>query len=502
MTEVFSLTLDTPAYKGTVSINTGLFINGKWCKPVEEQKIEVVNPTTGKFITNVDGGSSKDVDLAVDAAEKAYKTSWGLKVPGSTRGQMLLKLANLIEQNADEFAALEALNCGKPFALAQREIQVGCVDELKYYAGWADKVHGKTIETTENKMAYTRHEPFGVVAAIIPWNGPLTMLAWKVGPALATGNTIVVKPSELTPLTALKFASLVNEAGFPPGVVNIVNGYGQTVGAAMASHPRIRKIAFTGSTLTGRKIQEAAAKSNLKVVSLELGGKSPNIIFDDADLEQAIKWASVGIFSNMGQVCCAGSRIYVQEGIYDAFIKGFAAAAQYLQQNTGDPFSGKAMHGPQMSSSQFDRIMGYISSGKADGAHVHTGGERHGNEGYFIKPTIFTDVKADMKIAQEEIFGPVGVVMKFKTEEEVIEMANNTTYGLACGIFTENVSRAIRVAHALEAGTAWVNIYNSIDINVPFGGYKQSGIGREQGEYVLENYTQVKAVHINIGLKL
>ncbi|THV04402.1 aldehyde dehydrogenase [Dendrothele bispora CBS 962.96] len=502
MAEIFSLTLDTPAYKGGVTINTGLFINGKWVKPVDEQKIEVVNPTTGKIITAIQGGSSKDVDLAVNAAEEAYKTLWGLKVPGSIRGQMLLNLANLIEQNAEEFAALEALNCGKPFASAQREVAVGCVQELKYYAGWADKVHGKTIETTENKMAYTRREPYGVVAAIIPWNAPLSMLAWKVGPALATGNTIVVKPSELTPLTALKFASLVNEAGFPPGVVNIVNGYGNIVGNAMAYHPRIRRIAFTGSTLTGRKIQEASAKSNLKVVTLELGGKSPNIIFDDADLEQAIKWASTGIFANMGQLCCAGSRIFVQEGIYDAFMKGFSAAAQHLQQNAGDPFSGNALHGPQVSSTQFNRIMGYINSGKADGAQVYTGGKRHGNEGYFIQPTIFTEVKPTMKIAREEVFGPVGVVMKFKTEEEVIEIANDISYGLACGIFTENVSRAIRVAQALEAGTAWVNTYNTIEISVPFGGYKQSGIGREQGECVLEHYTQVKAVHINISLKL
>ncbi|THU91603.1 aldehyde dehydrogenase [Dendrothele bispora CBS 962.96] len=464
MKETFSLTLDTPAYKGGVTINTGLFISGKWVKPVDEQKIEcyvmirlslalfvILGAATGKVITAIQGGSSKDVDLAVNAAEEAYKTLWGSK-------------------NAEEFAALEALNCGKPFASAQREVAVGCVQELKYYAGWADKVHGKTIETTENKMAYTRREPYGVVAVIIPWNAPL--------------------PSELTPLTALKFASLVNEAGSPPGVVNIVNGYGDLfyniVGKAMAYHPRIRKIAFTGSTLTGRKIQKASAKSNLKVVTLELGGKSPNIIFNDADLEQAIKWAFTGIFANMGQLCRAGSRVFVQEGIYDAFIKGFSAAAQHLQQNAGDPFSGNALHGPQVSSTQFNRIMGYINSGKTDGA----------------QPNIFTEVKPTMKIAREEVFGPIGVVMKFKTEQEVIEIANDITYGLACGIFTENVSRAIRVAHALEAGTAWVNTYNTIEISVPFGGYKQSGIGREQGECVLKHYTQVKAVHINISLKL
>ncbi|KAK7051661.1 hypothetical protein VNI00_004640 [Paramarasmius palmivorus] len=414
--DAFKLSLDKDLYKGTVSLNTGLFINGKFVKPVEGGTIDVLNPATGKVTTTVSAGTDKDVDLAVEAATKAYKTSWGLKVPGSTRGQMITKLASLIEQNLEEFAALECLNVGKPFPSTKAEI-TNSIALFRYYGGWADKVQGKTIETTENKMAYTRHEPFGVVGAIIPWNSPFYMLSFKLGPALATGNAVVLKPSEITPLTALKFAGLLNEAGFPPGVVNIVNGYGHTVGQALSSHPQIRKIAFTGSTLTGRKILEASAKSNLKVVSLELGGKSPVVVFDDADIEQAVKWTASGIFNNMGQSCIAGSRIFVQEGVYDSFTQGLADYAKNMQTKTGDPFAKGTIHGPQISENQFKRVMGYIDSGKSEGASVMVGGERHGPEGFFVKPTIFTECKPDMKIVKEEIFGPVASVMKFSTEE-------------------------------------------------------------------------------------
>jgi aldehyde dehydrogenase (NAD+) len=330
----------------------------------------------------------------------------------------------------------------------------------------------------------------------------MVMLSWKVGPALATGNTIVLKPSELTPLTALKFAELVVEAGFPPGVVNIVNGYGPIAGQAISEHPKIAKVAFTGSTLTGRRIMKAASESNLKVVTLELGGKSPTIIFDDADLDQAVKWAAHGIYFNMGQACTAGSRIFVQEGIYDKFITKFTAIAQYLTAKTGDQFTSGTEHGPQVSQLQFDRVMSYIESGKSEGAKVLVGGDRHGDAGYFIKPTIFTECTPEMKIVKEEIFGPVAAVMKFRTEEEVIELANDTSYGLACHVFSLNINRAIKVAHALEAGSAWVNCAQHGEVSVPFGGYKQSGIGRELGEYALDTYTQVKAVHINIGTNL
>ncbi|KAG7091595.1 hypothetical protein E1B28_010616 [Marasmius oreades] len=457
---------------------------------------------TGKKIVTVPAGTAKDVDIAVDAARKAFRESWGLKVPGSERGKLLNKLADLIEANVDEFAALETLNVGKPFSMS-KNMDVGfSVIALRYFASQADKVKGETIESSEQKFTYTRREPYGVVGGITPWNGPLLMLICKIGPAVAAGNVVVLKPSEFTPLTSLKAAGLINEAGFPPGVINIVNGLGSTVGHALSYHPDIWRISFTGSTLTGRKIQEASAKSNLKVVTLELGGKSPNIIFDDCDVAQTAKWAARGVYFNMGQACIAGSRIFVQEGIYDKFLAAFQEETKAWSQHTGDPFDLNTQHGPQVSQIQFDRVMGYIDSAKKDGATILTGGKRHGNEGYFIQPTIITDTRPDMKIIKEEIFGPVASIIKFKTEEEVIEMANNTTYGLACGLFTQNGARATRVAHALEAGTAWVNCYTMFDLNAPFGGYKQSGIGREFGSEGIYEYTQLKSVHVNLGIQI
>ncbi|KAF9016057.1 aldehyde dehydrogenase [Hymenopellis radicata] len=501
MPSTFQQTLDTPTYKGTVNINTGLFINGKFVDPVKGGSIDVYNPATGKLLTSVAAGSKEDVDIAVAAAKQAYKTSWGLKVPGTQRGKLLNKLADLIERDLDEFAALESLNTGKPFAVSKRFDIGATVSTIRYYAGFADKIQGKTIETSELKLAYTRHEPYGVVGQIVPWNYPLSMVSWKIGPALATGNTIVLKPSELTPLTAQKLAAVIVEAGFPPGVVNIVNGYGSTVGQTIAEHPLIQKVAFTGSTATGRRIQEASAKSNLKAVTLELGGRSPNIIFDDADLEQAIKWASMGIFPNAGQTCSAGSRILVQEGIYDAFVEKFSAAAKALGGAAGDPFSASTQHGPQVSQTQMERVLGYLDLAKKEGATIHVGGERHGEQGYFIQPTVFSGTNA-MRSIREEIFGPVASLIKFKTEEEAIEIANDTEYGLAAAVFTENNARAIRVAHALEAGSLFINNYNTIENGMPFGGYKQSGHGRELGEYALQTYTQVKAVHINLGMRL
>ncbi|KAJ7202138.1 aldehyde dehydrogenase [Mycena pura] len=517
-----SLDFDTPSYKGTITFNTGLFIDGKWVDPVEPDTIDVINPSTGRVITAVSVGSSKDVDIAVKAAQKArfsyslplpahshqaYKTTWGLKCPGTSRGKLLTRLAELLERDSAEIAALEAINVGKPYHVAKSADLAGSINYIRYFGGWADKIQGKTIETTEKKLAYTRHEPFGVVGQIIPCGTSLLMLAWKIAPALATGNTIVLKPSEMTPLSALRFVDLIVEAGFPPGVVNIVNGYGPTVGQAISEHMDIYKIAFTGSTLVGRKILDASARTNLKVVTLELGGKSPTIVFDDCDLEQTIKWATQAITLTvlfLGQSCVAGSRIFVQEGIYPQFMERFTKLVQNLAQAVGDPFSASTRHGPQasVSQTQFDRIMGYISSGKASGATVHTGGERHGTEGFFIQPTIFTDVTPDMRIVQEEIFGPVAVVMKFKTEEEVIEAANATVYGLSCCVFSENIKRALRVAHALEAGSAFVNSSQTVDPAVPFGGFKQSGLGREHGEYALATYTQVKGVHVNLGVKL
>ncbi|KAJ7474916.1 aldehyde dehydrogenase [Mycena latifolia] len=497
------LEIDSPSYKGTIKVNTGLFIDGKWCDPVESKEmIDVINPSTGGKIAEVPLGSAKDVDIAVKAAHKAYKTTWGLKCPGTTRGQLLTRLADLIERDIDEFAALESINVGKPFHIAKAQDMAGTLKCIRYFGGWADKIHGNTIETNELKLAYTRHEPYGVVGQIIPWNFPMMMLSWKVGPALATGNCIILKPSEMTPLSALKFAELCVEAGFPPGVVNVINGYGPVVGQAISEHMDIAKVAFTGSTLVGRKVLEAAARTNLKVVTLELGGKSPTIIFDDCNLEQTIKWATQAMYGNMGQSCVAGSRIFVQEGIYPQFIEKFTAVVKGLGSATGDPFNSTTQHGPQVSKVQFDRIMGYIASGKESGATVQIGGDRHGTEGFFIQPTIFTDCTPDMKIVQEEIFGPVAAVLKFKTEEEVIEAANATTYGLSSCIFTENVSRALRVAHAIESGSAFINSAQTVDPSIPFGGYKQSGMGREHGEYALETYTQVKGVHVNLGLMI
>ncbi|KAJ7333293.1 aldehyde dehydrogenase [Mycena albidolilacea] len=495
-----TIEIDNAAYTGSISVHTGLFIDNKWVDPVEPDTADVVNPATGKKIAAISVGSKKDVDIAVKAAQKAYKTSWGHKTPGRERGKLLLRLADLLERDIDAFAALESLNAGKPFSIAKTQDMPGTIAHIRYYGGWADKVHGKTIESSEVKLAYTRHEPYGVVGQIIPWNFPMLMLAWKVGPALATGNTIVMKVSEMTPLSALKFCELVVEAGFPPGVFNLVNGYGTTVGQAISEHMHITKVAFTGSTLVGRKILEASAKTNLKVVTLELGGKSPTVIFDDCNLDQTLKWTTHAMFANMGQSCIAGTRIFIQEGIYDEFIQKFTAIVKGLGQATGDPFDSNTQHGPQVSQTQFDRIMGYIASGKESGATVHIGGERHGTEGYFIQPTIFTDVTPDMKIVREEIFGPVAAVMKFKTEEEVIEAANATDYGLSAYVFSENVGRAIRVAHAFESGSTFVNSGQLVEAGMPFGGYKSSGVGREHGEYALATYTQVKAVHVNIGL--
>jgi len=500
MTSVYTHNFDTPLYKGKVSVHTGLYINGEWVNAVDGETIEVFNPANGQVITKVAAATKKDIDLAVEAARKAYKTSWGLKVPAYDRGRCLSKLADLVEERKDEFAALEALDAGKSFNnVKSMEIDF-VIQVLRYYAGWADKVSGKTMEVNETKFAYSRREPIGVCGLITPWNFPLFTATVKIAPALATGNVIVFKPSEVTPLSALYLADLFNQAGIPKGVVNILPGYGATAGQAIAEHMNIDKVSFTGSTLVGRKIMEASGRSNLKRVTLELGGKSPCIIFDDADLEQAIKWASFGIFMHQGQVCCAGSRIFVQEGIYDAFLEAFKAATRSFK--FGDGFDPSNTHGPLVSQTQLERVMGYIDSGKQAGAKVEEGGGRVDGSGYYVQPTIFTHTEPSMKIVQEEIFGPVAVIIKFKTEDEVIELANDTSYGLAGAVYTQNINRAIKVAHGLEVGCATVNQASFSNIYVPFGGYKQSGLGQELGEYALEHYTNVKGVQINMGWKL
>jgi aldehyde dehydrogenase (NAD+) len=488
--------IETPSI--TYEQPLGLYIDGKWVKGKEGKTFETINPTNEKPIVAVHEAGPEDVDIAVAAARKALNTTWAAVTP-SDRGALLYKLADLFDQHIDTLAAIEALDNGKALSMAKVDVglSAGC---LRYYGGWADKIHGKIIDTDPETFNYTRHEPVGVCGQIIPWNFPLVMWVWKIGPAIATGNVVVLKTAEQTPLSGLYACTLVEKAGFPAGVINVLSGFGKTAGAAIASHMDIDKVAFTGSTITGRSILQAAAKSNLKKVTLELGGKSPNIVFNDANLEDAISWVNFGIFFNHGQCCCAGSRIYVQSGIYDKFIEAFKART--AKNVVGDPFAADTFQGPQVSQLQFDRIMNYIKSGKEAGAKVEMGGERKGDKGYFIQPTIFSGVSQDMKIMQEEIFGPVCSISKFETEDEVIKAGNETTYGLAAALHTTNLNTAIRVSNKLKAGTVWVNCYNMFSHQVPFGGFKESGIGRELGKYALSNYTQVKSVRIRLGAAL
>merc|ERR1712225_223769 len=474
---------------------TGLFINNEWVKGVDGKTFETINPATEEVICSVSEATEKDVDIAVAAASKAFEGTWRKETP-ENRGKLLVKLADLIEKNLDLIAAVESLDNGKALGMAKGDIGMvaGC---LRYYGGWADKIEGKVIDTNQDTFTYTRQEPIGVCGQIIPWNFPMLMWAWKIGPAVATGNTVVLKTAEQTPLSALVAANLIKEAGFPPGVINIISGFGKVAGAAISAHMDIDKVAFTGSTVVGRTIMKAAADSNLKKVTLELGGKSPNIVFNDANIEDAISWVNFGIFFNHGQCCCAGSRIYDQSGIYDKFIEAFRART--AKNVVGDPFKQDTFQGPQVSKLQFDRIMSYIQSVKEAGAKVEHGGERHGDEGYFIQPTIFSNVSPDMKIMQEEIFGPVCTISKFETEDEVIKAGNETTYGLAAAVHTQDLNTALRVANSLKAGTVWVNNYNMLSYQVPFGGFKESGLGRELGKYALSNYTQVKSVRVRLG---
>jgi len=490
------INITIPNIEKTIQINTGLFINNEFVEAVDGKKFETINPSTGEVIAKVSEASEKDVDIAVEAAVEAYNNVW-CHVEGNERGRLLNKLADLMERDFDELAALESLDNGKALSFAKKVDLPGAIDCYRYYAGWSDKIHGKVIETSKNTHSYVRHEPYGCVGVIIPWNFPLLIQSWKLAPALACGNTVVLKTSEYTPLSALKVAELFKEAGFPKGVVNILSGYGTPTGVAMVKHEKIEKITFTGSTSVGKTILKASADSNLKKVTLELGGKSPNIILADADLDEAVKWANNGIYFNHGQCCTAGSRVYVQDTIYDQFLEKFKQLTNNIK--VGDPFSDDTYQGPQISQKQFDKIMSYIESGKEEGATCLVGGERLGDKGYFIEPTILTDVNEKMKIMQEEIFGPVVAISKFKTVEEAIEKAHITKYGLAAAVFTKDISKAIKISKSLKAGTIWVNCFNSLYPSAPFGGYKESGIGRELGKYALDQFTQLKAVHINLG---
>ncbi|XP_077997198.1 aldehyde dehydrogenase, mitochondrial-like [Glandiceps talaboti] len=477
-----------------------LFVNNEWVDSASGKTFATINPTTGEKICDVSEGDKADVDIAVKAAREAFKlgSPWRT-MDASDRGVLLNKLADLIERDREYIASLETLDNGKPFQIAYAADLALSIKCLRYYAGWADKTHGKTIPIDGNYFCYTRHEPVGVCGQIIPWNFPLLMQAWKLGPALATGNTIVMKPAEQTPLSALYVASLIKEAGFPAGVVNLIPGYGPTAGAAIAEHMDVDKVAFTGSTEVGHLILQAAGRSNLKKTTLELGGKSPNIVFSDADIGDAVETSHFALFFNQGQCCCAGSRTFVHEDVYDEFVARSVARAQ--KRSVGNPFDSSIEQGPQVDEEQMNKILHLIESGKQEGAKLLCGGSRVGDKGYFIQPTVFSDVGDNMRIAQEEIFGPVMQIMKFKDINEVIERANNTSYGLAAAVHTTDVNKALMIANGVRAGTVWINCYDVFGAQAPFGGYKMSGSGRELGEYGLEAYTEVKTVTIQIPQK-
>ena len=469
-----------------------MLIGGKWVGSVSGKTFDTTDPTDGSTICRVAEGDKADVDLAVKAARTAFEDGPWARMNAADRGRLLNKLADAVESHKDELAALESLDNGKPIAdslAADLPLTIQC---YRYYAGWADKIYGQTLPVAGPYFSYTRHEAIGVVGQIIPWNFPLLMQSWKWGPALACGNTVVLKPAEQTPLTALRVTRLAQEVGFPDGVINVVPGYGPTAGAALSGHMDVDKIAFTGETGTGKIVMTAAAQSNLKRVSLELGGKSPNIVFADADLDAAVEGAYFGLFFNQGQCCCAGSRVFVQESVYDAFVQKVTDKAK--ARKVGDPFDPTVEQGPQVSQEQFDRVMGYIDAGRTDGANMLVGGGRVGDTGYFIQPTVFGDVRDEMMIAREEIFGPVMSVLKFKDAGEVIARGNRTQYGLAAAVWTRDIQKALRLANGLRAGTVWVNCYDVFDASAPFGGFKMSGVGRELGQYALQHYTEVKTV--------
>jgi len=472
-----------------------MLINGKWVDSASSKTFPTYNPATGEVLSNVAEGDSEDIDRAVKAARAAFETGPWAKISPSERGRMIWRLADLIEKHTEEFAQLESLDNGKPLKIARIADIPLTVDNFRYYAGWSTKIEGNTIPMGLAKQgsfhAYTVREPVGVVGQIIPWNFPLLMAAWKLGPALATGCCVVLKPAEQTPLTALRLGELIQEAGFPDGVVNIVPGYGETAGAALAAHMDVDKIAFTGSTEVGKLIIHAAA-GNLKKVSLELGGKSPNIVMDDADLESAIPGASMAIFFNQGQCCCAGSRLFVEKKVFDKVVDGISQAATKIRVRPGlDPESDL---GPLVSEEQLNRVCGYLESGMKEGAKAVVGGSREGDKGYFVKPTVLVNTNDKMKVVQEEIFGPVVTATPFSEMSEIITRANDTVYGLAAGVWTRDVKKAHAIASKLKAGTVWINCYNVFDAALPFGGYKQSGWGREMGHEVLKNYTEVKSV--------
>ncbi len=480
-----------------VSKKHQLLINGKWVEAASGKTFPSYNPATGEVLAQVAEGDREDINRAVSAARTAFETGPWSKMTASERGRLVWKLADLLEANLEEFAEIETLDNGKPMKVARAADVPLAVDLFRYMAGWATKIEGNTIPISvpytpgTKYLAYTLREPVGVVGQIIPWNFPLLMAAWKLGPALAAGCTVVLKPAEQTPLSALRLGELIQEAGFPEGVVNVVPGYGETAGAALAAHPDVDKVAFTGSTEVGKLILKAAA-GNLKKVSLELGGKSPNVVFSDVDLDTAIAGSASAIFFNHGQCCCAGSRLFVEDKVFDKVVEGVADKAGKIKVGSG--LEAETDMGPLVSEEQLNRVCGFLESGFSEGAKAVVGGSRHGDKGYFVKPTVLVNTNDDMKVVREEIFGPVVTAIPFRDTDELVKKANNTEYGLAAGVWTRDIQKAHRIASQMRAGTVWINCYNIFDAALPFGGYKQSGWGREMGHEVLEHYTEVKSV--------